>query len=99
MKDKLKNNNLIVILLISILPFVLDSCQPTSDKKKQVQMMEIKRKEQLYYCPMDTQIVRNAPGECPICGMDLELNPEPHQHNPYKSVVSPVYASVLSTIK
>lgn len=99
MKDKLKNNNLVVVLLISILPFVLTFCQPASEKKDQTQMMETKKKEQLYYCPMDTQIVRNAPGECPICGMDLELKPEPHQHNPYESVVSPVNASVLSNAK
>ena len=26
---------------------------------------------QLYTCPMHPQIVRNAPGPCPICGMDL----------------------------
>ncbi|MBJ6111771.1 efflux RND transporter periplasmic adaptor subunit [Hymenobacter sp. BT523] len=26
---------------------------------------------QLYTCPMHPQIVRNAPGQCPICGMDL----------------------------
>ena len=27
----------------------------------------------LYTCPMHPQIVRNAPGSCPICGMSLEL--------------------------
>ncbi|AIZ65567.1 hypothetical protein PK28_18275 (plasmid) [Hymenobacter sp. DG25B] len=26
---------------------------------------------QLYTCPMHPQIVRDAPGQCPICGMDL----------------------------
>ncbi|MGD0073325.1 MAG: heavy metal translocating P-type ATPase [Candidatus Binataceae bacterium] len=25
-----------------------------------------------YFCPMDPQIVRSAPGSCPICGMALE---------------------------
>ena len=28
-------------------------------------------KVQLYRCPMHPQIVRNKPGKCPICGMDL----------------------------
>jgi len=27
----------------------------------------------LYTCPMHTEIVRNKPGTCPICGMDLVL--------------------------
>jgi Cu+-exporting ATPase len=30
-------------------------------------------KESLYTCPMHPEIIRNAPGACPICGMALEL--------------------------
>jgi Cu(I)/Ag(I) efflux system membrane fusion protein len=31
-----------------------------------------------YRCPMHPDVVRNAPGECPICGMDLvKVEPEP----------------------
>ena len=26
---------------------------------------------QKWYCSMDPQIIRNGPGDCPICGMDL----------------------------
>lgn len=29
--------------------------------------------EVLYTCPMHPEIIRNLPGECPICGMALEL--------------------------
>jgi hypothetical protein len=25
----------------------------------------------LYTCPMHPQVVKNAPGKCPICGMNL----------------------------
>lgn len=25
----------------------------------------------VYICPMDTDVVSNAPGKCPKCGMDL----------------------------
>ncbi len=27
--------------------------------------------EEIYTCPMHPEIIRNAPGNCPICGMDL----------------------------
>ena len=29
----------------------------------------------LYWCPMDTQVVQDKPGNCPICGMRLEPKP------------------------
>ncbi|UPK66600.1 efflux RND transporter periplasmic adaptor subunit [Chitinophaga filiformis] len=31
------------------------------------------RQHQLYTCPMHPQIVKDQPGQCPICGMDLVL--------------------------
>ncbi len=31
---------------------------------------------QLFYCPMHPQIVRDRPGECPICGMTLVPKPD-----------------------
>lgn len=34
-------------------------------------------KRALYTCPMHPQIVRDKPGECPICGMTLVPKPEP----------------------
>jgi Cu+-exporting ATPase len=36
----------------------------------------------LYTCPMDPEIIREAPGACPICGMALEpLNPSDDEPN------------------
>ena len=31
----------------------------------------------VYVCPMHSQIVRDAPGTCPICGMTLVPRPRP----------------------
>ncbi len=33
----------------------------------------IKHMDEKYQCPMHPDIVKNEPGSCPICGMDLEL--------------------------
>jgi Cu(I)/Ag(I) efflux system membrane fusion protein len=31
----------------------------------------LKHQDPKYVCPMHPQIVRDEPGSCPICGMDL----------------------------
>ncbi len=35
----------------------------------------------VYVCPMHAQIVRDAPGTCPICGMTLVPRPAPAPHD------------------
>lgn len=39
--------------------------------------------DSVYTCPMHPEILRDRPGECPICGMDLveKEKPEEHQHH------------------
>ncbi|MGB5104519.1 MAG: efflux RND transporter periplasmic adaptor subunit [Steroidobacteraceae bacterium] len=38
----------------------------------------LKHTDPQYRCPMHPDVVRDAPGECPICGMDLvKVEPEP----------------------
>ncbi len=38
----------------------------------------LRHADPLYRCPMHPDVVRNAPGQCPICGMDLvKVEPEP----------------------
>lgn len=38
----------------------------------------LKHTDPQYRCPMHPEVVRDAPGECPICGMDLvKVEPEP----------------------
>lgn len=36
-----------------------------------------KAKPGQYTCPMDPEVISDKPGECPICGMDLEMVPQP----------------------
>lgn len=54
----MKTRNFIILFFV----FLIASCsneKPTHDMKK------------TYTCPMHPEIIRDAPGQCPICGMDL----------------------------
>ena len=84
---------LVVLLLITVIGFV--SCKNKSGKDMPP------GQQQQYTCPMHPQIVRNAPGKCPICGMDLvpkAANKELHVDSSIVSLAKPVNAQVISTI-
>ena len=58
--------------------------------------------QKIYWCPMDTQIVSNSKGKCPICGMALELKPvveKLHAAEGKDWVYTPVNVSVLSSVR
>lgn len=44
----------------------------------------------LYTCPMHPQILQDAPGACPICGMDLVLADDGHEHGADEILPDPV---------
>lgn len=63
----------IIFLLIGALFFAgcgNKSSKESSENKKNVPVKE-------YTCPMHPEIVRKAPGKCPICGMDLVVKQAP----------------------
>ncbi len=48
----------------------------SDENKKNILLSDAEKKtkkEELWTCPMHPQIRKNAPGRCPICGMDLVL--------------------------
>jgi Cu(I)/Ag(I) efflux system membrane fusion protein len=76
MKRRLRKNNNVVFILAGILVFFV-SCD-RKDKPAETDMhthtgheMPPLKEGKLYTCPMHPEIIRNAPGQCPICGMDL----------------------------
>jgi membrane fusion protein, copper/silver efflux system len=56
----------IPILLIAILCSILTDC-----KNKKATIVENVQKKELWTCSMHPEIIRDKPGTCPICGMDL----------------------------
>jgi len=65
MKIKFKN--------ISVIIFVMASCCTliTSCKNKGTTTIETSAKKELWTCSMHPEIIRDKPGSCPICGMEL----------------------------
>ena len=55
-----------VLYLFVVLAVIVTGCNP-SDKGKNA----VAAGKQQYRCPMHHEIVRDKPGNCPICGMDL----------------------------
>ncbi len=42
-----------------------------NNKKSETHTHDASEGKQLYTCSMHPQIIRDKPGKCPICGMDL----------------------------
>ncbi|MBA9079108.1 MULTISPECIES: efflux RND transporter periplasmic adaptor subunit [Rufibacter] len=56
--------NKLLWLLVLLLPFSFTGCNEAGDGAEAANDIQ-------YTCPMHPQIVRDEPGSCPICGMDL----------------------------
>lgn len=67
MRRRLSRNRLIwAIGILAVLLLLLFVFLPVKQKREDKSHVE-----SIYTCPMHPQIVRNAPGTCPICAMDL----------------------------
>ncbi len=60
------------LLLFALL---VGACSPAADRDKQV----TQQKTVTYTCPMHPEIIREQPGDCPICGMTLVPTSTPEQ--------------------
>src|SRR5260221_6982662 len=66
--DNRQRRLIILILLIAccLLPILFTAC-----KNKKITIVETSAKKELWTCSMHPEIIRNKPGTCPICGMEL----------------------------
>lgn len=88
---KLLNGKYNIILLFAFAMLV--SC---TNKKEAAHSHDVE-----YTCPMHPQIIRNEPGSCPICGMDLvaKKSSEGQANDSLANITKPVNSLVLSSIK
>jgi len=85
------------ILIILSFTLVLVSCRNATEEKHIGHTME----KVQYTCPMHPQIIKDAPGKCPICGMDLvkkETVAARHTDITLGTLLQPTNEYVVSTI-
>ena len=55
---------LFIVILIMSATLLITACD--NDNKSQL------AKDEIYSCPMHPQVLKEKPGQCPICNMDLQ---------------------------
>src|SRR5688572_13798218 len=94
MFNKILNRTLAIFLLV----ISLFSC---NNQKQDEHAGHKEQKQPVYTCPMHPEIVRNVPGPCPLCGMDLEKkedNADAIQNIELNDLLRPTNEFVISTI-
>jgi ABC-type oligopeptide transport system substrate-binding subunit len=61
--------SLLAIGLVLLAALMFNACGNSSSKEKQSTTKEVAKVE--YTCTMHPEIIRDKPGDCPICGMTL----------------------------
>jgi len=94
----MRNSYIVSIILgLSFILFGMTACKSKTGKEKHAGHTQ----HQLYTCPMHPQIVRDQPGQCPICGMDVVLkdaNKELVVDSNITGLTKPVNEHVIASI-
>ncbi len=91
------NYNIGLLLALSVVIGIV-SC----NNKKEAIHTEPDQQQEVYTCPMHPEIIRNAPGSCPICGMDLvkkETGSQAVRDVQLEGVLKPANAFVMSSVQ
>ena len=91
-------NFYIVFLFVLALLAEITSC----NNKGKTDHTAHDQQQEVYTCPMHPEIIRNAPGSCPICGMDLvkkETGSGAIKDVQLEALLKPVNSFVVSTVE
>lgn len=72
-----------------------------NNKKSEEHIHDVSESKQLYTCSMHPQIIRDKPGNCPICGMDLikkEANAQKINDIQLEDLLQPANEFVISSV-
>lgn len=96
----MRNSYIVNIMVgLSVAVVGLAACKSKPDSNKETRAGH--KAGQLYTCPMHPQIMKDKPGKCPVCGMDLvseAANKELVVDGTIAQLAKPVNAQVLATI-
>lgn len=95
----MKRLNFYIVFLLTL--SVVIGTASCNNKKKTDHTAHDQKKE-VYTCPMHPEIIRDAPGSCPICGMDLvkkETGSEAIKDVQLEALLKPVDGFVISTLE
>lgn len=62
------------ILSVAIFVAFYASCKPSTNSTESVPHFDttkLSKGQSFYQCEMDTTVISDKPGKCPVCGMDL----------------------------
>ena len=90
---KVAGISIFLILIFILAAATLISRNGTGAKEAETTQTEVKQ----YVCSMHPQVIRNEPGDCPICGMFL-IELVASDENSYDSTLTDIVRSVNETV-
>ncbi len=96
-----KNYSGKIAVLLLMLAVVFSCKEKTKSATNETAGKHVHEVQTKYTCPMHPQIVRDQPGQCPICGMDLvpmSSSNELHLDSSLLPLLKPVNEQVVSSI-
>lgn len=62
-----------LIILVSAITLFAAACNSNPNKTDTKSSNQTEMADNTYTCPMHPEVVKDGPGACPQCGMDLEI--------------------------
>ena len=62
-----------LIILVSAMTLFAAACNSNQNKTDTKSSNQLEIADNTYTCPMHPEVVKDAPGACPKCGMDLVI--------------------------